>query len=113
VSREIVGIQVKSVSFPAGANEAHVSVYRPALRPSPHTWFVVFLADQGTTDFMPHCAVIPSLEIPEYLGGHGAHGGLAVPRGLAGRLARWRVPLATLGQRLAELATLASGSERV
>jgi hypothetical protein len=29
--REIAGIQVKSVTFPVDANEAHVSVYHPAL----------------------------------------------------------------------------------
>jgi hypothetical protein len=77
----------------------------------PARWFR--FVDQGTTEFLPDCAVIPSLEMPGYLGGHDVDGGLAVPRGLTGRLARWRVPLATLGQRLAELATLASGSERV
>ena len=46
-SREIAGIQVKSVTFRAGASEAMVSVYRPALRPSPLTWFVILLEDEA------------------------------------------------------------------
>ncbi len=103
-TREIVGIQVKSVTFSPGADETHCWVYRPALRPSPHTWFVIFLADEGATDFLPDCAVIPSLEIPGYLGGHEVDGGISVTRHLTGQLSRWRVPLAGLGARLADLA---------
>jgi hypothetical protein len=106
VSREILGVQVKSVSFTPGSNEAHCSVYRPALRPSPHTWFVIFLADDSATEFLPDCAVIPSLEIPAYLGGNETDGGIAITRHLTGRLERWRVPVAGLGARLAELAAL-------
>jgi hypothetical protein len=103
-SREIVGIQVKSVTFPPGANEVQASVYRPALRPSSHTWFVVFLEDEDETAFLPHCVVIPSAIVEELLAGHAVDGKLWVTRGVTGRLAPWRVPLATLGGRLAELA---------
>lgn len=102
-SREIVGIQVKSVTFPRGVNEAQVSVYRPALRPSPKTWFVVLLADQDETSFLPHCAVIPSAVVGDDLAGHGLSGKLWVTRGVSGRLAPWRVPLASLGQALTTL----------
>jgi hypothetical protein len=102
-TREIAGIQVKSVSFAAGANEAQVSVYRPALRPSAVTWFVILLEDEGETAFLPHCAVVPSKVVARYLAGNEAHGKLAITRLLTGRLARWRFPLTELGARLAEL----------
>ncbi len=102
-TRGLVGIQVKSVTFQDGANEAQVSVYRPALRPSRHTWFVIFLEEDGETMFMDHCAVMPSTLVAEYLAGNVMHGKLAVTRGLTGRLQRWRVPVAQLGARLAEL----------
>lgn len=103
-THEIVGVQVKSVTFARGANEAQVSVYRPALRPSPHTWFVIFLGDPGQSAFLPQCIVMPSETVAEYLAGHGPRGRLWVTRDVTGRLERWRVRLATLGQRLAELA---------
>jgi hypothetical protein len=104
-TREIAGIQVKSVTFPPGLNEAQVSVYRPALRPSPHTWFVVFLEDAVSDTFLPECAVIPSAVVAELLAGADAtNGKLWVTRGVTGRLAPWRVSRATLGLRLAELA---------
>jgi hypothetical protein len=102
-TREVVGIQVKSVTFRAGATEAHVSVYRPALRPSAHTWFVVLLHDDAKPGFLPHCVVIPSTVVAEHLTGHSADGQVAVTRGVTGLLAPWRTPLATLGSRLAEL----------
>jgi hypothetical protein len=103
-SREILGVQVKSVSFRPGTDEAHCSVYRPALRPSPHTWFVIFLAEAGSSQFLPNCAVIPSTEIARCLTGHGVDGQIAITRHLTGQLQRWRVPVATIGQRLAEVA---------
>jgi hypothetical protein len=102
-TREIAGIQVKSVSFAAGANEAQISVYRPALRPSPVTWFVILLEEEGETAFLPHCAVVPSEMVARYLAGNEPGGKLAVTRLLTGRLARWRVPLTELGARLAQL----------
>jgi hypothetical protein len=102
-SREVLGIQVKSVTFARGAGEAHVSVYRPALRPSERTWFVIVLAEQDGTGFLPDCAVIPSTVVAEDLGGHDVDGGLPVTRRMTGRLAPWRVPLADLGARLADV----------
>jgi hypothetical protein len=112
-SREIAGIQVKSVTFPTGANEAQVSVYRPALRPSPLTWFVIFLEDEGQAAFLledegqaaflPHCAVVPSEVVAGYLAGGGVDGKLAITHGLTGRMAEWRVAVADLGARLGEL----------
>jgi hypothetical protein len=103
-TREIVGVQVKSVSFGPRANEAHVSVYRPALRPSPTTWFVILLEDASQGAFLPNCVVLPSATVAADLAGDGIHGKLSVTRDVTGRLAPWRVPLATLGQRLASLA---------
>jgi hypothetical protein len=73
------------------------------LRPSTHTWFVVFLEDDGQPGFLPHCVVIPSIVVAESLAGHSTDGKLVVTRDVTGRLARWRAPLATLGSRLAEL----------
>jgi hypothetical protein len=102
-SREIAGIQVKSVTFPTGAGEAQVSVYRPALRPSPLTWFVILLEDEGQTAFLPHCAVVPSEVVAGYLAGGGVDGKLAITHGLTGRMAEWRVAVADLGPRLGEL----------
>ena len=102
-SREIAGIQVKSVTFRAGASEAMVSVYRPALRPSPLTWFVIFLEDEGETSFLPHCAVVPSEVVAGDLVGGDVHGKLSITRGLTGRMEEWRIPLADLGARLDEL----------
>jgi hypothetical protein len=102
-SREIAGMQVKSVTFQTGASEAHVSVYRPALRSSPLTWFVIFLEDEGQTAFLPHCAVVPSEVVSGYLAGGGVDGKLAITHGLTGRMAEWRVAVADLGARLGEL----------
>jgi hypothetical protein len=82
-----------------------VSVYRPALRPSPRTWFVVFLEDTAADTFLPDCAVIPSIVVGELLaGGDRSNGKLWVTRGVTGRLAPWRVPVTSLGRHLAELA---------
>ncbi len=102
-SREIAGIQVKSVTFRGGASEAMVSVYRPALRPSPVTWFVIFLEDEGETSFLPRCAVVPSEAVAADLVGGDVHGKLSITHGLTGRMAEWRVPLVDLGARLGEL----------
>jgi hypothetical protein len=106
-SRGVVGIQVKSASFSPGARKATVSVYRMALRPSPHTWFVVFLAEHGSSEFLPDCAVIPSMVVAESLAGSRMEGKLSVARGFTGRLAPWRLPLAELGRRLADVAASA------
>lgn len=103
VSRELAGIQVKSVTFRPGVNDTHLTVYRPALRPSPLTWFVIFLEEEGQTQFMPHCAVVPSEVVARRLSSSGEHGDLDITRGLTGRMAEWRVPLADLGARLGEL----------
>ncbi|MBJ7596303.1 MAG: hypothetical protein JF886_15855 [Candidatus Dormibacteraeota bacterium] len=102
-TRGLMGIQVKSVTFQHGASEAQVSVYRPALRPSPHTWFVIFLKPQKSTAFVGHCAVVPSQVVAEALASNEAHGKLAVTRELTGRMAPWRVELADLGARLVQL----------
>jgi hypothetical protein len=106
-TRTVRGVQVKAVSLQAGASEADVSVYRPALRPSATTWFVVLLADAGSSDFLPECAVIPSDVVLGVLRdssrGHGNEGRFEVTRGVTGRLAEWRVPLASLGDRLSSL----------
>ena len=112
-SREIAGIQVKSVTVPDRASEAQVSVYRPALRPSPATWFVIFLKEAATTTFLPHCAVVPSETVARYLAGHGVEGKLIVTRGLTGRMERWRVPLADLGGRLGQLTSAASAGSTI
>ena len=103
-TRRITGVQVKALSFRPGATEAQVSVYRPALRPSPRTWFVILLADQGATAFLPDCLVIPSTVVAQELAGQtGDEGRLWVTRAVTGRLAPWRVELARLGERLATL----------
>jgi hypothetical protein len=108
-SREVVGMQVKSVSFPAGANETHVSVYMPALRPSRFTWFVILLEDEGEPEFLPYCGVVPSEVVARYVAGNDLHGQLPITRGLTGRMAEWRVPLAGLGTRLGELTRRGGG----
>ena len=103
-SRRIVGLQVKALSFRPGATEAQLSVYRPALRPSPRTWFVILLAEQGADSFLPHCVVIPSTLVARELAGQtGDEGRLWVTREVTGRLTPWRVELARLGERLATL----------
>lgn len=56
------------------------------------------------TAFLPDCIVLPSATVAEYLAGHSLAGKLVVTRGVTGRLAPWRVPMASLGERLAELA---------
>lgn len=91
------------MTFPARATEAHVSVYRPALRPSAQTWFVVFLEDDGQRTFLPHGVVIPSTVVAQFLSGDSPEGKLVVTREVTGRLAPWRVPPTALGSRLAEL----------
>jgi hypothetical protein len=85
-SREIAGVQVKSVSFPAGAGEAQVSVYHPALRPPQLTWLVICLEDEGGTAFLPHCAVVPSPVVAGYLCGGAVDGKLPVTHGLTARM---------------------------
>jgi hypothetical protein len=102
-SRGIVGIQVKAVTLGADGG-ATINVYRPALRPSVNTWFVIFLADAGGVALDEQCAVVPSWFVADHLVGHGVAGKFNVGRTLGGRLAQWRVPLNALGTRLAELA---------
>lgn len=102
-SRGIVGIQVKAVTFGAW-RQAVVNVYRPALRPSPTTWFVVFASAGGAARFEDVCAVVPSQVVAEHLVGHGPYGVLSMTRRFGGFMAPWRVPVAQLGERLAEVA---------
>ncbi|MHB8719720.1 MAG: hypothetical protein ACYDAC_12655 [Candidatus Dormibacteria bacterium] len=99
----VTGIQVKAVSLPPGETAAKVNVHRASLRPSATTWFVVFLADDWSLEFLPDCAVIPSTVVAHHLAGEGRSGALNVNRGVTGRFARWRVPVAELGGRLGEL----------
>ncbi len=107
VSRAITGIQVKSVTIPAGAQRATLNVYRPALRPSSQTWFVILLEKQGgAPGFLPDCAVVPSHALTQMLRSKGIHGKLHVYRRMTGRLAPWKVPLAELGLRLAALGSM-------
>jgi hypothetical protein len=103
-SHGIVGLQVKALTFRGDARGAYVSVYRPALRPSPRTWFVIFSATEDEVAFTDHCLVLPSTVVAEHLAGHEVEGQLYVTRRGDGRLAPWRVPLAGLGRRLAQLA---------
>jgi hypothetical protein len=102
-SRGILGIQVKAVTLGI-RGEATLNVYRPALRPSVRTWFVIFMAEGNANALDDHCAVVPSHFVADRLSGHGPHGRLSVSRGFTGRLDQWRVPLVALGSRLAELA---------
>ena len=103
VSRGILGVQVKAVTLGASGHTT-VNVFRPALRPSSSTWFVVFSAHDEGSAFDEVCAVVPSQFVAEHLAGQGPEGKLSVSRGFAGRLAPWRVPVAGLGDRLAEVA---------
>ena len=100
----LVGVQVKAITLRTSSDEATLNVYRPALRPSPLTWFTLFLAHEAQPDFLDYCAVMPSSFVAEHLAGRGVYGKLCVPRGLSGRLAPGRVPLSKLGERLAEVA---------
>lgn len=104
-SRGVVGIQVKAAHLPTHRTGTRVQVYRPALRPSPKTWFVVFLEDEGEAHFHENCAVVPSLFVAEHLAGSGKTATFGINRDVRGRLAPWRVPLDDLGARLAELAS--------
>lgn len=104
VSRGILGIQVKAIAFAATGSPATLNVYRPALRPSPRTWFVLFASSEGASSFMDQCLVMPSTFVALHLSGDERHGVLDVPQGFRGRLAQWRVPTADLGVRLAEVA---------
>ncbi len=103
-SRGLVGIQVKAMTLESDRG-GHMNVYRPALRPSPRTWFVLFLTTADGPDFYDHCAVMPSTWVAEHLEGRGDRSKLWVMPGLSGHLAQWRGPLTGLGERLAELAT--------
>ena len=103
-STGLVGIQVKAVSFHGGAPDSTINIYRPALLPSAKTWFVVFVEHERGAGFHDTCLVIPSLKVVELMGGESRHGELPVTRNLTGRLAPWRVRLAELGTRLADVA---------
>ena len=102
-SRGILGIQVKTVSL-GGEDKGTVNVHMASLRPSRTTWFVILVAEDNDSPFAESCAVIPSTVVAELLRSDGPHGELPVHRGIGGRLAPWRVPLAELGARLAEVA---------
>ena len=96
-------MQVKAVTL-GDREDTSVNVFRPALRPSPTTWFVVFSAHDEGSAFDEVCAVVPSQVVADHLAGQGPEGKLSVSRGFGGRLAPWRVPVAGLGDRLAEVA---------
>lgn len=102
-SRGILGIQVKAVTLSTDGS-ARLNVYRPALRQSKQTWFVIFIAGDSDSPFVDHCAVVPSEFVAEHLTGHGSYGVMPVRRELTGELAPWRIPLDRLGARLAEVA---------
>ena len=80
-----------------------MSVYRPALRPSARTWFVLFLTSEDDPAFQDHCAVMPSTWVAEHLERRGDHTSVWVTPGLTGRMAQCRVPRAELGSGPAEL----------
>jgi hypothetical protein len=65
---------------------------------------VAVLADKGSKDFLTDCAVIPSLEVAGYLGGHEVGGAIVITRHLTGRLAPRRVSVPDLGAHLGALA---------
>jgi hypothetical protein len=100
-SRGLVGIQVKSLTC-GDDSGGQMRVYRPAMRPSARTWFILFLEGGAAPTFQTQCAVIPSAWMAGHLEGHGDHGALWVTPGLTGRLARWCVPPQNLGLHLAD-----------
>lgn len=102
-TRGILGIQVKAVTLSAEGTGS-VNVHVASLRPSPTTWFVIFVADSSEGPLGEMCAVVPSEVVVEELAGHGAERELFIQRDFPGRMSRWRVPLAELGSRLAEVA---------
>jgi hypothetical protein len=103
-SRGILGIQVKTVTL-GSEGKGTVNVHMASLRPSKTTWFVIFAAAEPDSPFEESCAVVPSLAVAEHLSGGALHGELPVHRGAGGWLAPWRVPLAELGSRLAQVAS--------
>jgi hypothetical protein len=79
-----------------------VSISRRALRPSQGTWHFACGVTRGQTSSC-RAALVRSDVVAANVVGCDIQGKLHIARGLTGRVAEWRVPLADLGARLGEL----------
>jgi hypothetical protein len=108
-SRQVIGLQVKTVDIDETHNHATVHVYASSFRPSPTTFFIVLAWLRTEKQFHEECLVIPSVDLREiaqddgyghltfeFLPGSTTHGRLEPYRGqlshlqaLVVRLGRW------------------------
>jgi hypothetical protein len=106
-SRQVLGIQVKTI----GVDRRHpfdtIDIDLASFRPSPTTWVVGVAWDRDAKTFRSECLVIASLEVGQIIPPYRGHLRFPFnPDGGWGRLAPYRQPLAGLGQLMAaKLAT--------
>ncbi len=112
-SRQVLGIQVKTIGIDHRHPSDTIDIDLASFRPSPTTWVVGVAWDRDTKTFRNECLVIPSLEVGRFVPPYRGH--LRFPYNpdgphTWGRLAPYRRPLAELGQLMA--AKLVTGGLR-
>jgi hypothetical protein len=101
-SRQVLGIQVKTIGVDRRHPSDTVDIDLASFRPSPTTWVVGVAWDRDAKTFRNECLVIASLEVGQIIPPYRGHLRFPFnPDGTWGRLAPYRHPLAELGQLMA------------
>ena len=103
-SRQVVGIQVKTIGVDRQHREGTIDVDVASFRPSATTWVVGVAWDRDSRLFRDECLVIPSLDVDRIVAPYRGHLRFPFfpdsPRKW-GRLTPYRRPLADLGKLMA------------
>jgi hypothetical protein len=103
-SRQVLGIQVKTIGVDRQHREGTIDIDMASFRPSASTWVVGVAWDRDARRFRDECLVIPSLEVDRIVAPYRGHLRFPFfpdsPRKW-GRLAPYRRRLATLGDLMA------------
>ena len=101
-SRQVLGIQVKTIGVDRRHPFETIDIDLASFRPSPTTWVVGVAWDRDAKTFRGECLVIASQEIAQIIPPYRGHLRFPFnPDGTWGRLAPYRRPLAELGQLMA------------
>ena len=100
-----MGLQVKTAGYETAAQESRVYFRTSSFRADIATRICVLGWDRAASDFAETCLLIPSVDIPRITHNEGEWMVLELEPGSEShrRLDRYRVPLATLGARVAAM----------
>jgi hypothetical protein len=105
-SRNVLGIQVKTVGVDSRHLRGSVDIDLASFRPSATTWIVVVAWDRDKAMFVSDCLVIPSLEVGRIVPPDRGHLRFPFnPHSRIGRLGSYLRPVDQLGSIVAKLTT--------